>query len=178
MPKNKENQGIENDSHRNPASNLLADPALVRLKTVWNSLKSKHQISDASLFHALSKEILIPLTILGKSLSPLETIVKYLQEDCGLSIQDIAKMLNRSSKTIWQSYHSSIRKNKGLLKPKLTPYFVPASMLGLRNMSILETIVFSLRKDHELRYHEIAALLKRDDRTIWTIAKRAERKNA
>ena len=177
MPKKQEKQGIDNASPRAPAANLPADPALARLKASWNSLKAKHEVSDAELFHALSKEILIPLTIFSKVLSPLETIVKYLKENCNLNIQDIAKLLNRNSKTIWQRYHAAHEKNKEQLKPQPTAYYIPASMLGLRNMSILETIVFSLRKDQQMSYHEIAALLQRDDRTIWTVAKRAERKN-
>ena len=46
------------------------------------------------------------------------------------------------------------------------------------NLSILESIVRYLKETGSLSYHNIAILLKRDDRTIWTVYKRALKKNA
>ncbi|MCK5025353.1 MAG: hypothetical protein KAS15_02095, partial [Nanoarchaeota archaeon] len=53
---------------------------------------------------------------------------------------------------------------------------LPAAILANRKLSPLENIV-SFFKNKGMRYSEIAAILNRDDRTIWTVSKRAELKS-
>lgn len=60
---------------------------------------------------------------------------------------------------------------------------VPVYLFRDRNVAVLEALVEYLKDVHGLSYHEIAVLLNRDDRTIWTaysrvIKKRQYRKNA
>ncbi len=55
---------------------------------------------------------------------------------------------------------------------------VPLSLLRDRSVSILESIVKYLKEKKKLTYHEIAVLLNRDDRTIWTVYNRARKKYA
>jgi hypothetical protein len=57
-------------------------------------------------------------------------------------------------------------------------YTIPLSIVCDRNVSIFETIVEYLKDHHGLTYHEIAVLLNRDDRTIWTVYNRAAKKRA
>ncbi|MFH1849613.1 MAG: hypothetical protein ABH879_05490 [archaeon] len=45
-----------------------------------------------------------------------------------------------------------------------------------RNVSVLEAISEYLKDSLGLCYHEIAVLLNRDDRTIWTCYSRAKKK--
>lgn len=45
-----------------------------------------------------------------------------------------------------------------------------------RKLSVLEVLVEYLKDKKELSYHEIAVLLNRDDRTIWTVYNRVKKK--
>lgn len=53
---------------------------------------------------------------------------------------------------------------------------IPMEIIKNRNLSILESIVKFLKEARNLTYHEIAVLLNRDDRTIWTVYSRARKK--
>ena len=53
---------------------------------------------------------------------------------------------------------------------------IPSSILKDRTLSVLESIVEYLKEKRNLSYHEIAELLGRDDRTIWTVYDRAKKK--
>jgi hypothetical protein len=57
-------------------------------------------------------------------------------------------------------------------------YTIPLSIVCDRNVSVFETIVEYLKNHYGLTYHEIAVLLNRDDRTIWTVYNRAMKKRA
>ena len=52
----------------------------------------------------------------------------------------------------------------------------PSSALKNRDISILEAVVVYLKDKKGFTYHEIALLLNRDDRTIWTCYNRALKK--
>jgi hypothetical protein len=51
---------------------------------------------------------------------------------------------------------------------------IPTQIFLDRTLSGLEAISEHLHKNKGLTYHEIAVLLNRDDRTIWTSCHRAE----
>ncbi len=53
---------------------------------------------------------------------------------------------------------------------------IPSSVLRNRDVSVLEAIVKFLKEKRKLTYHEIAVLLNRDDRTIWTVYYRVKNK--
>jgi len=53
---------------------------------------------------------------------------------------------------------------------------LPIGVLKDRNIAILESIVEYLKDEQNMKYSEIARLLNRDDRTIWTVYKRAKKK--
>ena len=53
---------------------------------------------------------------------------------------------------------------------------IPIYIFQDRTLSVLETIVEYLKEKLKLTYHEIAVLLNRDDRTIWTCYHRAKEK--
>jgi len=53
---------------------------------------------------------------------------------------------------------------------------IPSSILSNRKISVLEAISVYLKDKKNLTYHEIALLLNRDDRTIWTCYNRAVKK--
>ncbi len=53
---------------------------------------------------------------------------------------------------------------------------VPAYLFRDRRVAVLEALVEYLKDVKGLSYHEIAVLLNRDDRTIWTVYDRAKKK--
>jgi len=134
-----------------------------------NSL-TKEELIDIIISEKQEK---IPITIFLNELAPLESVVKYLKENRGMTIKKISEKLNRSDKTIWTTYNNA--KNKKL-DIRDTEYLIPISFFA-KKTSILETVVYYLKKNHDLTLHQIALLLQRDDRTIWTIYHRAMKKN-
>ncbi len=77
--------------------------------------------------------------------------------------------------------HSKSRTNTSdtafVLSQKLSEkYTVPISVFADRTLASLEAIVEFLKENYGLSYHEIAELLHRDDRTIWTCYHRAKKK--
>jgi len=110
-------------------------------------------------------------------LGPLESIVKYLKENLNLSFEDMAKYLYRTKSLMLLTYKNSNKKFKNKLDIK-SNYSIPISIFSNFKLSVLESIVKYLKETENLSYHNIAVLLKRDDRTIWTIYSRCLKKNA
>ncbi len=62
---------------------------------------------------------------------------------------------------------------------KVKTLSIPSSIFQDRELSVLEAIAEYLKEKKSMKYSEIAKLLNRDDRTIWTAYKRAkEKRNA
>ena len=53
---------------------------------------------------------------------------------------------------------------------------IPLRILQDRTFAVLESIVEYLKEEKDLRYFEIAELLNKDQRTIWTVYNRAKKK--
>lgn len=53
---------------------------------------------------------------------------------------------------------------------------IPSYILRNRKLGILEATTKYLKEEHKLSYHDIAVLLKRDDRVIWTTYNKAKKK--
>ena len=129
---------------------------------------------DAAPFE--KKGVDIPVSIFSGELSGLETVVKYLIENKGLRHREIALYLKRSEKTTYQAYKFARKKFSGkFIVTSLTPSF-PLKILAQRNLGVLESIAKFLHENNKLGFSEIARLLHRDPRTIWTAYKRAQEK--
>ncbi len=116
----------------------------------------------------------IPLRIFTTKLSPLEAVTRYLKEELHFGINQIAKKLGKKASAVSLAYKNSKKKTFVI---KQTKIFIPLSEFEkYHKLSILEIIVQYLIKQH-YRLTEIAKLLKRSPKTIWTIKKRAEEKN-
>ena len=123
------------------------------------------------------EEILIPVSVFNNDyLSALETIVKYLHENKGLKLVEIAKLLNRDQRAVGVTYRFARRKLKSVLRAPVTKYSLPLSVIADKRLSVLESIVYYLKETYALSYHRIAVLLRRNDRTVWTVYHRALRK--
>ena len=53
---------------------------------------------------------------------------------------------------------------------------IPSSIFKDRKLAPLESITEYLKDEHGMSLHEIAVILNRDDRTIWTCYNRAKKK--
>lgn len=124
------------------------------------------------------QKLAIPTSIFkDRSLAILETIVKFLKEKHNLTYHEIAILINRDDRTIWTVYHRAKKKQKKLQKIIKKPTKnLPTTIFKDRSISVLEAIVKFLKEKHNLTYHEIAILLNRDDRTIWTVYNRVKKK--
>jgi len=120
-------------------------------------------------------EIYLPLTLFKSKLSPLQIIVKYLRENLGKTNKQTALLLNRDPKTIWVTY-KAVEKKKALVIEQ-SEIQIPVSIFKDRRLSILEALVNYL-KEFDMKYSEIARLLNKDQRTIWTVHSRAKKKLA
>lgn len=112
----------------------------------------------------------------NSSLSALESVTKYIKEEIGLNYREIGLILNRNERTVWGAYSSSKRKNKPRFNLHHSNFHVPISIFKDRSLGMLEALTEYLKDTLNLRYCQIASLLNRDDRTIWTVHNRAKRK--
>ena len=152
------------------------------LKLAIDEIKEKYNLASNEILSLIenkpvSKEILIPVSVFeAEELSALEVVCKYLKEELDLTYNKIALLLNRNNRTIWTTYNNAISKREERLFVKESRFFIPVSVFVDRRFSVLEAIVCYLRDRFKLRYSQIAILLNRDERNIWTVYKRAMKK--
>jgi hypothetical protein len=53
---------------------------------------------------------------------------------------------------------------------------IPSSIFRDRTLKVLEVLVVFLKDEKGMNYHDIGLLLNRDERTIWTVYHRSEKK--
>ena len=155
------------------SSEILKDEEFIGLRELYSRLKLKYD--KVVILNLLEEELFIPLSIFNKKLSSLEVISKYLFENRNLSLKKISLLLGRSNKNIWNAYNKSKRKFPAKLVVKES-ILIPVSVLRNLNFTLLENIVVYLKENLRFNYHEIAVLLQRDDRTIWTVYSRVKKK--
>ena len=74
------------------------------------------------------------------------------------------------------TYNNAKVKRKEKLSVKESKFFIPVSIFKDRKLSVLEALVSYLKDNFNLRYREIAVLLNRDERNIWTVYNRYKKK--
>ena len=172
-----EKKGVEvvgTDSIISKFKDLSKDDKIEMISFFMSELKRLHEVDEKDIFNR--KEISFPVGIFSNdSLSSLEAIVKYLKEDLKIKFCKIARVLNRSSKTIWATYQKSIKKMPSPFGNVSRDIMIPASTISNRNFSTLESVV-GFVKDLDYSNHEIGVMLHLDDRTIWTVYDRVKKK--
>jgi len=157
---------------------------LLQQKTLENIEKSiteleQHGLSFEDILNLIKKQrqqkTNIPLSIFNKKLSSLESIVKYLKENGNLNYKNIALLLNRNYNPIRITYKNSKNKLRKDLDVS-SKQSIPINIFSNKKFSILENLVSYLKDSLKFSYHEIAIILNRDDRTIWTIYSRYKNK--
>lgn len=166
--------GSESDGIISMFKDLSKEDKIELVSNFVDELKRMHGITEQEIF--ARREASIPVGVFANdSLGSLEAVVKYLKEDLKLKFSKIAKLLNRSSKTIWATYHNAVKKMPspfGLVSSKI---LIPASAFSNRSFSTLESLVRFV-KDFGYSNHEVALMLHLDDRTIWSVYDRVKRK--
>jgi hypothetical protein len=152
---------------------------LRRCKGILDKLAREEGLSHSRVVDSvLQKDEVIPVSVFSNSqLGILEIAVKYLKDEKGYSLTDISGLLHRDTSTIWFAYRDATEKFPGKIAAK-RGFAVPVSVFTDRGLGVLESIVVYLKDGKGLRLSEIALLLKRSPRTIWTVYHRARRKNA
>lgn len=157
-------------------SKIEQDSSFKELSLLFNQVKKSYNLSSADLLGYIDeKEILLPDCIFIKELSVFQSIVKFLKENCELKNNDIASLMHRSQKSIWQAYNNSKKVFPKKFKIIASRYCIPVSQL-IPSFTILESVVFYLKEKCLLNYHQIAILLERDERTIWTVYQRVKKR--
>lgn len=121
------------------------------------------------------KDVQLPMCVFREGHSALRAVVKYLKEQKNLSFVDIATLLLRDQRTVWSSYNS-VQDARKFRQEKLWAEtdFVPVSVLRNRELSVLEAISTHLKKSHSNA--DIAKLLGKSPKTVWTVINRAKNK--
>ena len=166
--------GLDVDGIISNFKDLSKENKIELISCLVDEFKKQHNVSEQEIF--ATKEISIPVGIFANdALSSLEAIVKYLKEDSKLRFSKIAKLLNRSNKTIWATYHNAIKKMPPSFWLISRNILIPVSAFSNRSFSTLESVVGFI-KDLDYSNHEVAMMLHLDDRTIWTVYDRIKKK--
>jgi hypothetical protein len=137
----------------------------------------KEGISEEELAEKLGKKPSvageIPATIFSTSLSPLESITRYLKENLGKKLVEISRTLGKSPAALSPAYRKAVTKKFEIME---TGLLIPLNEFEKnQDLSILEIVVSHLKK-RGITLTQISELLKKDVRTIWTVNHRAELK--
>ncbi|HIH23980.1 TPA: hypothetical protein HA251_03005 [Candidatus Woesearchaeota archaeon] len=110
----------------------------------------------------------VPLDAFCHEASAMQAIARYLVDIRKLTFSQAARILGRSPKSIWASYHQT----KSIQRIDESTLRIPLRIFTGTHPP-LEALVAHL-KATGLRNIEIARALKLDPKTTWTVAKRAE----
>ncbi|MBU0472261.1 MAG: hypothetical protein KKF65_06535, partial [Nanoarchaeota archaeon] len=103
----------------------------------------------------------------------LQAIIKYLKDYEQLKYSEIAKLINRDQRTVWNAYNQA--KNTSV-KINETTLYIPLSIIADRKENVLGSIILYL-KDNGFSYKKIASLLQRNYQTIYTTYRKTRRKS-
>ncbi len=162
-----------------PKKKILTFDDLMQFEIAKDALlpiKERYSITLNELFSFVKNQLFLPIQIFNKKLTVLESIVTYLKEEKSFSFRHIADLIGRDERNIWGVYNRSGKKQYKKPIVNNARIWIPVSIFSDTTLSALESIVKFLKEELEISYHEIACLLKRDDRTIWTVYMRAKKK--
>jgi hypothetical protein len=86
------------------------------------------------------------------------------------------KILGRDQRVLSTTYRNAKKKYADELKILPTKYYIPCHIIANKQWSVLENITLYLKQEYQLSNTEIAHLLNKDPRTIWTVLNRIKKK--
>ena len=147
---------------------------LEKARELLLDIKRKYNLTFNDL-KELTEEISFPVKIFNDELTVLESIVKYLREEKNLSFHNIANFLKRDERNIWGIYNKTKKKYSKKFVVEKSELEIPVSIFD-HKLSALESLVYYLHDELNLKFSQIAKLIHRDQRTIWTSYSRARKK--
>ena len=119
----------------------------------------------------------IPISIFNPHLGALESIVKYMREELLLDYCTIARILGRNVGPIGVTYRRASRKLKNPLdiSSKESIPFEALCANQAKQLSVFESLAYHLAKQG-YDWHEIARIVHRHDKTVWTVLDRTKKK--
>jgi len=124
----------------------------------------------------LGKKDGIPISIFRSGVSGLESIVVYLKDVKGLTIKEIATILNRKKSTLYTTYKKAKEKLSGKIDSSDTSILISYSIFADRNFAVLESLVTYLKDDLKLPFVKITILLNKKYSTVRTVYVRYKQK--
>ena len=165
-------------------SGIFDDKDFVSFIYDYHKVKKKFDKTPKEIISSIFEKILLPISIFVPQLGCLETVVKYLKENLELNFKEISLHLNRTESNIRISYSNSKKKlpqrfeTVDFLQQNTGQIFIPIEIFTNTKLSMLESVVNFLKEELGLKYNEISALIKRDQRTVWTVYRRALKKTS
>lgn len=153
---------------------------IASIKKRVNLLCRRHGLEDAEVLYLIRRDAgykHVPVEIFSQKLSPLESVVSFMKNNLNLRLSEIGAILNRDERTIWITYHNSLKKQKMLSVPANSSVLIPVMVLNSRNFSILEAVALYLRQKKGMKLTQIAKMLKKSTSAVWTSLHRAEFKS-
>ncbi len=147
--------------------------SIIESLAVFAIARRKKKKRKKKTHNKLLEEQEIPLSIFTKQLGGLEAVVKYMKENLELTYKEISELIYRDQRTVWSAYNKA--------KQKISEELIEDSKITIKTgifsekLTVLETVVAYL-KQKQLRNKQIAELLNRDERNIFTIYSRAKEK--
>ncbi len=120
---------------------------------------------------------LVPVSIFARSLTPFEALCKYCVDYLGLGYSELGRALKKDRQVIWTTYRRASKKMPGKFSYG-SDIKIPLKKFVSDDLSIFELLVQHLKEAEGLSYSEIAAILDKSPKTIWTIYSRVRKKNA
>jgi len=142
-------------------------------------LKSRYGLVEQEILDQIKGKpsVTVPVSLFTKQHgSPLEVLCKYLKDQHHLEYKSLSKLLNRSYRAVWISYKNASKKQKSKLVPSDTKIVLPVSIFQDRKLSVMEAVVVHLKDNFSLKLIDIATLLHRDQRNVWSMYHRAKNK--
>jgi len=153
---------------QSPRDSTLKSDAYVR-----KLLEKQARAIEVAYAQELAAPYDVPVSIFARpELSPFEALCTYLSEEKKLRPSELARTLGKPYMDVYLTTRNARKKYPGklLVVAGLT---VPLTELLSDLWTMNEALVFYLREKKKLEFHDIARLLLRDRRNIWTIYKRA-----
>ena len=147
------------------------------LSSFYDNIKQKYGLEDKKLKISIESkdDEYIPGSIFSEKLGILETVVKYLIENRKKNTSEVAEILHRTRNNIAVTYLKSKRKLPSSFVKIDYKIKLPFSIFSSEN-TCFESICLYAKDVLKLSFHEIGAVLRRDERTIWTIYHRGEKR--
>lgn len=145
------------------------------INNLMKAMQKEYRLSRRQLMKNIETEHKIPVALFSRELGGLEAVTKYMKENLNMRYKEIADTLSRDERTIWTAYRKSIEKEKRPIMIKEKTIEIPLSIFKKGNLTVLEAVITYLVKKG-LRFKDVADLIDRDQRNVWTLYSRAIKK--